>query len=450
MDGFVQYVYGQMSIYVISTVGHDRGRSTRRSRSLRRMLLYGLFVGTLLVAPPFYAQDQTGDWQTRVRKYAEAQDWESALRIVDNEIAGAPQDMDVRAWRARVLAWAGHLAEAEREYLEILKVSGKDPDNWMGLANVYLLERRTADALRALDTAMRLDPTRADLHAARARVLRAAGERKPAQLEFQNALNLDHTSAEARAGLISLRPEPKHELRFGQDNDLFNFAGANHDEWTSLASQWTPHWSTTVAGSFYQRGGADAGKVAGSVTRRQPEWGALTLGGAIGHDKAVIPKSEAFFDLDHGWKIGETNLVRGLEFVYGQHWYWYRSSRILTLTGTTIVYLPREWTLSLGATGARSAFSGTAAEWRPSGITRLAFPLAGWGAKRLSGNVLFAAGTEDFAQVDQIGRFASQTYGGGLRFQITTRQDVTGFGSYQKRTQDRRDAAFGLSYGIHF
>jgi len=402
------------------------------------------------VAPPFYGQDQAGDWQARVRKYSEAGDWASALRIVDNEIARAPQDMDVRAWRARVLAWAGQLAKAEKEYLEVLKASGKDPDNWMGLANVYLREGRTVEALRALDTAVRLDPTRADLHAARARALRAAGERKPAQLEFQNALNLDPTSAEARAGLISLRPEPKHELRIGQDTDLFNFTGANHDQWTSLASQWTQHWSTTFGGSFYQRGGADAGKFVGSVTRRQPKWGALTLGGAIGHDNAVIPKSEAFFDLDHGWKIGEANLVRGLEFVYGQHWYWYQSSRILTLTGTTIVYLPREWTLSLGATGARSAFSGTAAEWRPSGITRLAFPLAGWGAKRLSGNVLFAAGTEDFAQVDQIGRFASQTYGGGLRFQITTRQDVTGFGSYQKRTQDRRDAAFGLSYGIHF
>ncbi len=437
-------------MYAIYAVGRERSRSTRGSRSLRRVLLYGLFAGTLLVAPPFYAQDQAGDWQTRVRKYSEAEDWESALRIVDNEIARAPQDMDRRAWRARVLAWAGQLAEAEKEYLEVLKASGKDPDNWMGLANVYLREGRTVEALRALDTAVRLDPTRADLHAARARALRAAGERKPAQLEFQNALNLDPTSAEARAGLISLRPEPKHELRIGQDTDLFNFAGANHDQWTSLASQWTQHWSTTFGGSFYQRGGSDAGKFVGSVTRRQPKWGALTLGGAIGHDNAVIPKSEAFFDLDHGWKIGEANLVRGLEFVYGQHWYWYQSSRILTLTGTTIVYLPREWTLSLGATGARSAFSGTAAEWRPSGITRLAFPLAGWGAKRLSGNVLFAAGTEDFAQVDQIGRFASQTYGGGLRFQITTRQDVTGFGSYQKRTQDRRDAAFGLSYGIHF
>ena len=174
------------------------------------------------------------------------------------------------------------------------------------------------------------------------------------------------------------------------------------------------------------------------------------MGGAIGHDSAVIPKSEVFFDLNHGWKTSETNLVRAVEFTYGQHWYWYQSSRILALSGTAIGYLPREWTLSLGATGARSVFSGTVAEWRPSGITRLAFPLASRGEKRLSGNVFFAAGTENFAQVDQLGKFASQTYGGGLRFQMTARQDVTAYGAYQKRTQDRTDTSFGLSYGIHF
>jgi len=257
-------------------------------RHWRRTCISSLLLLTLLVTAPVFAQDQAPDWQTQVRKYSGAQDWESALRIVDKELARAPQDMDVRAWRARVLAWSGRASEAEKEYLEILKVSRNDPDNWMGLANVYLREGKTVEALRALDTAVKLDPTRADLHAARARVLRAVGERNEARLEFQKALNLDPTSVEARGGLISLRPEPKHELRFGQDNDLFNFAGANHDEWTSLTSRWTPHWATSIAGSFYQRGGAGAGKFVGSVTRRQPNWGALTVGGAIGHDLSLI------------------------------------------------------------------------------------------------------------------------------------------------------------------
>ncbi len=62
------------------------------------------------------------------------------MRVVDREVARAPQDVDVRAWRARVLAWSGRMAEAEKEYLAILKVSRNDPDNWMGLASVYSRE----------------------------------------------------------------------------------------------------------------------------------------------------------------------------------------------------------------------------------------------------------------------------------------------------------------------
>ncbi|HYL86978.1 MAG TPA: hypothetical protein VE263_22330 [Candidatus Angelobacter sp.] len=372
------------------------------------------------------------------------------MRIVDSEVARAPQDMDVRAWRARVLAWSGHLTEAEKEYLEILKVSQKDPDNWAGLAQVYLREGKNPEALRAIGIAVELDPKRADLHAARARALRAAGEMGEAQQEFQKALNLDPANADARAGLNSLQGELKHELRFGQDNDLYNFTSANHDEWTSLLSRWTPRWTSAFAENIYQRGGVEAAKFVGSVTLRQPKWGALSLGGGAGHDNAVIPKREAFFELDHGWKTSKTNFVRGVEFAYGQHWYWYQTAQILTLNGSALVYFPRDWTLSLAATGARSTFSGTGAEWRPSGSGRLAFPLAHWNEKRLSGNVLFAVGTEDFALIDQIGRFASQTYGGGLRFQMTSRQDITGYAGFQKRTQDRTDTSFGMSYGIHF
>lgn len=424
-------------------------RSCKHHRRPAR-LIFVLIIGALLAVFPTSGSSQTPNWQKDIRKYAEAQDWDSALRVVDQEISRSPNDMDVRAWRARILTWSGKLEEAEQEYLKILSVSRNDPDNWMGLANVYLREGKTTEALAAMDEAVKLDEARADLHAARARVLRTAGIRNEAQTEFQNALNLDPSSGEARAGLISLRAEPKHELRFGQENDLFNFADANHNEWTSLNSQWTPRWSTGLAGSFYQRGGVEAEKFVGSLTRRQPKWGAVTVGGATGHDNGVIPKTEAFFDLDRGWKTGETTFVRSVETIYGQHWYWYQSSRILTLTTTAIAYFPREWTFSVAATGARAAFSGSGIEWRPSGIARLGFPLRQWKAHRLSGNVFFAAGTEDFGQVDQIGSFASQTYGGGLRYQITARQDLTGYGSYQKRTQDRTDTAFGLSYGIHF
>jgi hypothetical protein len=136
--------------------------------------------------------------------------------------------------------------------------------------------------------------------------------------------------------------------------------------------------------------------------------------------------------------------------IYGQHWYWYTTARILTINETTLFYLPHDWVWSLRLTGARSHFSGTSVEWRPSGVTRLAFPITGWDQHRVGGNVFFAVGTETFGQLDQIGQFSSQTYGGGLRFQLTPRQDVTGFMAYQKRTQDRRQSSFGFNYGFRF
>jgi tetratricopeptide (TPR) repeat protein len=439
-----------MSVSLIYPYRLSQRAGRQRTFYLIWLLLFQLTVGVFVLSEPAVGQDSKPDWQTQVRQYCESRDWASAMRIVDQEIARAPQDTDVWAWRARILTWSGHLAEAEKEYVKILDASPKDPDNWMGLATVLLLEGKTEEALRAIDIAVELDPKRADLHAARARALRAAGKENEARLEFQSALTLDPSSAEARTGLRSPGGEPKHELRFGQDNDLFSFAGANHGEWISLTSRWTPRWSTSLAESFYQRDGVNAGKFVGSVTRRLPKLGAFTVGGADGHDNAVIPKSEAFFDLDHGWKISETKFVRGAESVYGQHWYWYQGSRILALNGTAIVYLPNEWTISLTTIGARSTFSGTGAEWRPSGVTRIGFPLVRRADKGLTGNVFFAAGTENFAQVDQIGEFASQTYGGGLRFQITAHQDVRGYASYQKRTQDKTEKSFGFSYGIFF
>jgi tetratricopeptide (TPR) repeat protein len=433
---------------------HSAGAGGIRFRHLAGCLFSPLLVVSLLaltlLAVHAPAQEQQPHWQAQVRKYCDASDWPSAMRVLEQEIARAPSDLDLKVWRARVLTWSGRLVEAEQAYLAILKVSANDPDHWAGLASVYAREGKTQEALRAFDTAVKLDPRRADLRAARARALRDAGRRTEARDEFHQALSLDPNNSDARAGLVSLRALPTQELRFGDETDLYNFAGANRDEWVAWNSRWSQHWNTSIAASFYQRGGVDARKVLGSITARAARWGALTAGGAVGHDNAVIPKSEAFFNLDRGWKLGGETFLRAVETSYGQHWYWYQAARILTLNGAAMVYFPREWTFTLAATGARSAFSGTGAEWRPSGSARLGFPLGAWREARLSGNIFFAAGTEDFGLIDQIGAFASQTYGGGLRLQLTPRQDVTATGSYQRRTQNRTDAYIGLSYGIHF
>src|SRR5260370_39091576 len=59
-----------------------------------------------------WGQQLTSTWQEDVRRCAEAKDWTTAMSIVDREIARAPQDMDIRTWRARGLPRSGEVAEA--------------------------------------------------------------------------------------------------------------------------------------------------------------------------------------------------------------------------------------------------------------------------------------------------------------------------------------------------
>lgn len=411
-------------------------------------------AGALLLSsfcPSALSQQATPlTWQDEVRREAQAQNWAKALAIVDSILKTHPQDDDVKAWHARLLLWSGDVRNAQTEFLSLTNDSPKDPDIWQGLSAAYERENQWTDALHAIDRSESLDSHRADLHAQRARILRALNNEAEARQEFLQALSIDPTNTEAKAGLVRSDSTTKQELRIGSDNDLLNYTSAYESEWLSLASSWSQHWSTNMAGNFFQRGGSGAGKFVGSVTRKTASFGAITAGGAIGHDNAIIPRSEAFFGFDRGWRLSENRPFRGIEATHDEHWYWYSTARIFTLSGGALVYLPRDWTWSITATGVRSSFPRLPVGWQPSGVSRLNFPLLNRLDRSLSGNVFFGVGAEDFALVDQIGSFASQSYGGGFRFRFTATEDVTGYAAFQQRTQDRTDKSFGMSYGIHF
>ena len=411
---------------------------------------YCLVVGIALFASLSFGESAPSTWQQEVRKYAAKQDWDSALRIVNEQVARSPQDMDVLSWRARVLTWSGKLDQAEQEYLRILATSANDPDNWMGLAAVYSRQNRTQDALQALDRATALDPKRADLHLARGRVLRALNQNPEAKAEFKEALTLDPGDNEARSALTSFGSQGLHELLVGTNTDLFSFMDAGQQESISLISRSNPRWETSVGGSFYRWAGVNAQKVNASVTGKSKAWGSLTVGGAVAHDGGVIPKHEAFFAYDRGWRLVHLGLLRGLETNYEQHWYWYSTAKVLTLNETAIAYFPRDWTWSLRLTAANSQFPGTAAGWRPAGMSKIGFPIKRFERRQLGGNIFFATGTENYSQVEQIGHFSSHTYGGGLHCQVAAAQDVSGFAGYETRTQGLNQITFGLTYGIRF
>jgi tetratricopeptide (TPR) repeat protein len=387
----------------------------------------------------------TDDWQQQVRKDVENQHIDAALAIVDQRLAVAPEDLEARGWRGRLLAWKGRWSEGEAEYKLVLDKFPDDTDILSGLSDVLLWQKKYSEALQTLDRARKISPSDPEILSRRARLLALLGRAPEARSEYQQTLLFDAHNTDARTGLDSLREITKHELRVGEDVDIFNYANAGQTQGVSLSSRWNSRWSTVFGVSTYQRFGQDAVKFLASTAFHLTARDLFTVGSAVANSQSVVPTNEAFFEYGHAFRI-ENRWVHGLESSYQQHWFWYRGAHILTLNTSQIIYLPHEWTWSLNLTGARTGFLGTPVDWTPSGWTKLGFPLQ----RRVTGNCFFGVGSENFAQIDQIGRFSARTFGGGLRYQFSVRQDINGYAARQDRTGGLIDTSFGLSYGIRF
>jgi hypothetical protein len=266
-----------------------------------------------------------------------------------------------------------------------------------------------------------------------------------ARSEYREVVKFDPQSRDAKAGLANLYVNTRHEFRIGNDTDFFSYTDAAETQSIRVSSRWNDRWSTVFGTNVYQRFGQDAVTFRASASFRLTARDSVSIGGAVANRQAVVPTSEAFFEYAHGFHF-ENRLFAGLESSYQQRWFWYQGAHVLTVSSSNLFYLPRRWTWGLTVNGARTGFAGTAADWTPSGWTKMGFPLQ----RRLSGNLFYAVGSEDFSRVDQIGRIASHTYGGGLHYQFAEKQDVTGYVSLQNRSNGQTQTSFGLSYGIRF
>ncbi len=400
----------------------------------------------VLLAPPALGQPTPSNWQAEVRARVMAKELGSALAIVEQRLAEARLDLEARGWRARLLAWSGRWSEAEADYRKVLEAAPQDADILLGLADLMAWQHRFDEALVLIGQAQEQDPRRPDVYNRRGRSLRSLGRFKEAREAFRRALELDPANAEAQAGWASLRPEPRHEYRMGTDLEAFNFAPDAQSVTASLRSRLSSHWSSSFAANFQHRFSQQAGRFLGSATYRPNRHAAFTLGGGAGPAHDVLPQREFFFEYSPGAVVRAPGLIRGVELVYRQDWLWFRSARVLLLVPSAVVYFPRGWFWSVSVDAARSRFPTTSAEWRPSGSTRLVFPLAA----RLTGHLLFAVGTENFAQADQVGRFSARTWGGGASCKIRARQDAAFDIFHQDRSRGRSETGYGFSYGIRF
>jgi len=401
----------------------------------------GLLAQSAAALPP-----APGDWEKQVRSLLAANQPQAALQVTEGRLAQAPGDTDALGWQGRVLLRLGRLPEAEAVFQRVLSVTPKDADLLLDLALLRRRQGRPEDALELLKRARAADPNRADLASEEGRVLRALGRTREAREAFLAAQRLAPDDSQTKLDLQSVAEAPRMELRLGTDVDTFNYTNTASAYELGLRTDWDAHWITYFETSYWDRFGGQAQRNLGQVTFKPKAHTGITVGGTWNHDEGVIPRSEAFFELDQGGTVPGHHFIRGLEFNYHQQWYWFSTARVLALTPSAIVYLPREWMWQIAVTAARSSFPALAPVWQPSGITKLTFPVI----SRLTANVFFAVGSEDYAVTDQLGRFAAQTWGGGLRCQIRSRQYLQGYVFYQNRTQQRSQTSFGLSYGLRF
>jgi YaiO family outer membrane protein len=387
---------------------------------------------------------QEADWRAGVRALAERREFESAMAQVEQRLAKSPADLEAQAWHARLLAWSGRTAESEAEYRTVLEKAPNDIDVLTGLADVLVWQNKFSDALAVLDRSPSVSPA---VLIRRGRVLARLNRTGEAIATYREALRRDPNDNDAKTGLASLRPEPRHELRLGSDTDRFNYTDAATAQSITLTSHWDARWTTGFTSTWYQRFGADAQRVTARVSRNIGTRSWIGVSGGAAHDESVIPKREAGFEVGHAFRVPGKRFVRGAELAYGQQWLWFNGSKVLVISGASQFYLPRDCTFSLTLAAARSSFHVPEIQWRPAGSARLAFPLY---SSRLKAHLGFAVGTENFAKADELGHFSARTFSGGLRCQLTRTQDISGTVAFQDRSQGRSQTSVGINYGIRF
>ena len=401
------------------------------------------------------ASQGTDDWLQRVKKSVAEHDLQAALEAVDARLAVAPEDSDAMGWRAQILAWTGKRKEAEAAYRQALQLSPKDGDFLLGLATLLAQDGRNREALALLDAAATIPPARADLLNERGRVLRALGRRDEARRMFLQARSLEPRGIsvdddEARAGLRSLEKPPRFEIDIGNESDSFNYTGAANTQTITFVAKPNARWIFSTEAGIYQRFGANAEKVVGSATYRVTPSDAFTVGGGAGNAQGIIPRAETYFEYGHGFRISETKLVRGIEATYNQHWFWFEQAGVLVFTGRVATNFAHDFRWTMSGNAARSRFNGAGVAWKPSGYGRLDFPAPRVAADRLLLNLTFAVGSENFSEVDQVGAFASRTYGGGFRLGLTEKSYVNFYAARQERNGGNSETSYGASYGLRF
>lgn len=186
-----------------------------------------LIVGACLVAYAGVIQPVQADWWERQARLAEGRastarargDTPVMLREFQQAADAASRALDLQPFRlptryllAQVLVQTPTAQAQSRALEQCLQIEELAPDYadiTFNLGQLYLTQRRYADALPYLQRATRINPYSADKRVQLAYCYNALGQRDPALRELQEALHLDPKHRQAQSMFMDLqRPSP--------------------------------------------------------------------------------------------------------------------------------------------------------------------------------------------------------------------------------------------------
>jgi hypothetical protein len=254
------------------------------------------------------------------------------------------------------------------------------------------------------------------------------------------------TTASAQTDRDGTRMEG--QVSFGFDAQDFNAGQASQvgsiDATVRLLPRLTLE-AVATGGAYF---GETFGGGAAYITLKPDAKTYLTAGGSRNSETGTTTAWSGSFEAGRTVYQSHRGAIRGLEanFNVTKRGYDFSpATNIWLVNPTVVVYLPRDWALTLRAGAIRTSIAGVS-EWTPSGGAKLTIPLT----RRLSISPGVAFDSE-FSDVLQNGSISSREFGAAARYWLTRR---TSAGVYYFRVlygvNHLANDSYGVSYALHF
>jgi tetratricopeptide (TPR) repeat protein len=224
---------GEMTyLYVLSISAHRAKRNELDEKATAQLVKIGegspefhLFMGKAhlnleqydLALADFQAAEQANPKLTFVHfnlglTYLKKQDYEHARDEFLKDAAIEPDLALNYEELGDVYSLMQQDGDAEKNYREALRRDHNLINSYAGLAKACLREEKYSDALNAIDSAIKLDPERSDIHYVRGQVLIHLGRKEEGKNELQDSIRIDNEHRAQRQKQVESGSVPSPEL----------------------------------------------------------------------------------------------------------------------------------------------------------------------------------------------------------------------------------------------